>query len=947
MNNSEEFTNNEIDQNVSSESSQHDVNSFAFNDSEKIFDNNSLDNDSNIPDVNVAKESVNIPVNNSVHMSNNNINDIVRDVNANNLPGNNNNLQNKQEATEIGNKIKDRRRNNMQDSTSRPSSIDDDSKGSNNQGLEDKSGNKLGNSDKKDIAKNIGKNIGNSALNSASNSDNDLVRGTAKTVKAGKKVADTVKSTKKIISNIKNFSAIASKLASVISSLLPILVYVVIGIVIIVLVICIYQVIVSSLSFMFGFTGEESYEVFNEKYEENMSTSEIEDIADDVSDEERKLCELSGWGKVRDFFNLEDTEDSCELSHYVDERLKEKEKPDSEDQIGINALAPGYLYATLYYAYDSQNVDENGEMFLKPDIDSNEDPDVARVLSDLDIVSLLFAKGVRIYDKDDIKVLLDQNVVDVKYEYYVWETEDEEPTEDSEYKCVTKEKHEYAVSNEKFKLYLRLGEKVSKAYEEDLGLSRTYNMTSEECIDKLKDFDKKPDLNKYREFYEDIELDVTSDVPSLTIDGKTYDYSDGFIYKTYPRYNPKYTINNAETPMSALTAMDIEEIISNIDSRQDNFNYLLGYPNGIESTLLKPSVSKICKYNVGGEEVSNIYIKLLHGNAFSGIDVGAPIEGQELIPLEDFIMGVIYSGSDSLNSEAIKSKAIVLRNQILNKEIKYENDTNIIEIYNSSIVNGISNNLTYCDIVKGCSIIESNGNKSYYTVGTEPSSATIISGKSALSEENNIKNAVSSVAGVTLLDDSKNIVNITYDSNAENRFNSEGISKDYVEILVSYYGGIYDVSESKCAIGDWIWPTVEPFKITECFGDRIHPVYGTPDYHGAVDIAGYKAIHGSPIYAASDGQVAFIGNNPNSSAGINVMIKHDDTFSSRYLHLSRTEITLQVGDEVKAGQVIGYMGNTGVGTGSHLHFVILQNGNAINPLQIFGEDYNINNTCPL
>ena len=66
-----------------------------------------------------------------------------------------------------------------------------------------------------------------------------------------------------------------------------------------------------------------------------------------------------------------------------------------------------------------------------------------------------------------------------------------------------------------------------------------------------------------------------------------------------------------------------------------------------------------------------------------------------------------------------------------------------------------------------------------------------------------------------------------------------------------------------------------------------------------------------------------------SSAGYYVTVDHQDGFQSKYLHM--THYIVSVGDYVTAGQVIGYVGSTGVSTGAHLHFTITYDGNYVNP----------------
>ena len=113
-------------------------------------------------------------------------------------------------------------------------------------------------------------------------------------------------------------------------------------------------------------------------------------------------------------------------------------------------------------------------------------------------------------------------------------------------------------------------------------------------------------------------------------------------------------------------------------------------------------------------------------------------------------------------------------------------------------------------------------------------------------------------------------------------------------------------------------------KLTSAFGYRDAPTAGASTYHQGVDLAGPQ---GTPIYASRGGTVttASFG----SAAGYYVTINHGDGFSSVYMHM--THYVVSRGASVSQGQLIGYMGSTGVSTGSHLHFGIAYNGSYVNP----------------
>lgn len=113
-------------------------------------------------------------------------------------------------------------------------------------------------------------------------------------------------------------------------------------------------------------------------------------------------------------------------------------------------------------------------------------------------------------------------------------------------------------------------------------------------------------------------------------------------------------------------------------------------------------------------------------------------------------------------------------------------------------------------------------------------------------------------------------------------------------------------------------------KLTSPFGYRDAPTAGASTYHQGVDLA---APQNTPIYASRAGRVttATYG----SSAGYYVTINHLDGFSSVYMHME--SYVVSVGQTVSAGQLIGYVGKSGVATGYHLHFGIAYNGAYVNP----------------
>jgi murein DD-endopeptidase MepM/ murein hydrolase activator NlpD len=115
--------------------------------------------------------------------------------------------------------------------------------------------------------------------------------------------------------------------------------------------------------------------------------------------------------------------------------------------------------------------------------------------------------------------------------------------------------------------------------------------------------------------------------------------------------------------------------------------------------------------------------------------------------------------------------------------------------------------------------------------------------------------------------------------------------------------------------------------ITSYFGYRYHPILHFTRFHAGLDIG---ASWGSPIVAAADGQVATAG--WAGGYGREVRIAHAGGLMTLYGHMS--EIVAQQGAYVRAGQVIGYVGSSGLSTGPHLHFEVRKDGTPVNPMAV-------------
>lgn len=137
-------------------------------------------------------------------------------------------------------------------------------------------------------------------------------------------------------------------------------------------------------------------------------------------------------------------------------------------------------------------------------------------------------------------------------------------------------------------------------------------------------------------------------------------------------------------------------------------------------------------------------------------------------------------------------------------------------------------------------------------------------------------------------------------------------------------------------------PAIRPLKnmytITSGFGKRYHPILKSLRNHTGIDIAAPK---GTPIYATADGTVS--RENPGSGYGICVVLNHGYSYQTLYAHMSKTAV--KPGQKVKRGQLIGYVGSTGMSSGAHLHYEVIKNGQHVNPIYYFyiditPEEYN-------
>ena len=133
-------------------------------------------------------------------------------------------------------------------------------------------------------------------------------------------------------------------------------------------------------------------------------------------------------------------------------------------------------------------------------------------------------------------------------------------------------------------------------------------------------------------------------------------------------------------------------------------------------------------------------------------------------------------------------------------------------------------------------------------------------------------------------------------------------------------------------------PAIQPVsnkdltRMASGYGYRTDPVYKTRKFHAGMD---FTAPRGTPIYATGDGKV-IQADAKSRGYGNHVRIDHGYGYVTLYAHMNK--FNCKVGQKVKRGDVIGYVGNTGKSVGPHCHYEVRKNGNPINPVNFYFND---------
>jgi murein DD-endopeptidase MepM/ murein hydrolase activator NlpD len=158
-----------------------------------------------------------------------------------------------------------------------------------------------------------------------------------------------------------------------------------------------------------------------------------------------------------------------------------------------------------------------------------------------------------------------------------------------------------------------------------------------------------------------------------------------------------------------------------------------------------------------------------------------------------------------------------------------------------------------------------------------------------------------------------------------------GMVSELLGVLGSRLDSVRDSVERRHALAaatPSVWPVAG--WLSSYYGTRKDPFTNDKDFHPGLDIS---ADYGQPVVATGDATVSAAG--ANGAYGNMVMLDHGFGIVTKYGHLSR--IAVADGQQVKRGDVIGYVGSTGRSTGSHLHYEIWMNGSLTNPMTLLAK----------
>lgn len=376
------------------------------------------------------------------------------------------------------------------------------------------------------------------------------------------------------------------------------------------------------------------------------------------------------------------------------------------------------------------------------------------------------------------------------------------------------------------------------------------------------------------------------------------------VADVYKKINEKdaFTINGYRIKISARTTdeKDMVLYVTEKDKFSKSLEYVISAFVGKEKYEAYKNKTQE-KISITGEEIEDVYIDNKITIKAEKIPVNEKIYADELELSQQLLFGdeqqykkYTVKNGDTVQSIIDKHEISIEEFLITNPEIK--SAQSLLYTGQEVTINTIN---TKIDVVQTTNLVEDVDTR--YNV-EERTDLTVLEGTTKKIQEgqNGISRVTQKVKRVNGV--------ITY---VEPIFNEE-LKPPTSEIWVIGGKIIPNVGSLKV----WAWPTDNGYRITSNYAWRINPVTRMREFHKGIDVAGLG--YGKPIYAANNGTVYIA--KYNSSYGNFVVINHNNGYYTLYAHMKKINDKIKVGKTVSRGQVIGYIGSTGMSTGPHLHF---------------------------
>ena len=334
-----------------------------------------------------------------------------------------------------------------------------------------------------------------------------------------------------------------------------------------------------------------------------------------------------------------------------------------------------------------------------------------------------------------------------------------------------------------------------------------------------------------------------------------------------------------------------EYIFYNLNSPYREYSYIVQNNDTIEKILKK--------YNIDNEDINNIAISVIKkklSNIFAKTEI-------KIVIKEEFgsnkIVSLLYPVSEIVTIEIKRNKnGFIVNENVLELEKKEVVLSNTIKknLYSSAIEAGIEPN-----------IIVEFANMYGFEVDFQ---RDIRSGDKfeiyyeKYIDENNVVRNTGKIIHASMFVNNKELSLYNF------RFNNKE--------------GYYDV-DGKSVIKTLMKTPINGARLSSSFGLRKHPILGYNKLHQGTDFA---AVTGTPIMASGSGVV--LRAQKYKGYGNFVSIRHNSTYVTAYGHMSKYGRGIKKGVRVNQGQIIGYVGSTGMSTGPHLHYEVIKNGKRIN-----------------